>query len=150
MAFVLVASVASALALLVSGGSSFSPLLLVAAPLMELLLALMGLLNDRQNLHAIWRYDLQLAAAFAVILASPLVALSLASLSLVGLLLIAVIALINYSISWMGSMAWWQAALLLLLLLSRFSLRPPGPFGLGGCPARFPALELESRQGVHG
>ena len=97
VAFVLVASIASALALLVSGGSAFEPFLLVAAPLMALPLALVGFLDDRHNLPANWRYGVQLATAFAVILASPLVVPSLAMLPLLGLLLIAVTAVINFT-----------------------------------------------------
>jgi len=97
VAFVLVASIASALALLVSGGSAFEPFLLVAAPLMALPLALVGFLDDRHNLPANWRYGVQLATAFAVIVASPLVAPSLAMLPLLGLLLIAVTAVINFT-----------------------------------------------------
>jgi len=97
VAFVLVASIASALALLASGGSAFEPFLLVAAPLMALPLALVGFLDDRHNLPANWRYGVQLATAFAVILASPLVVPSLAMLPLLGLLLIAVTAVINFT-----------------------------------------------------
>ena len=92
IAFVLVSVVASALGLF---STSFAQLM--ALPLLALPLAAIGFLDDRHNLPANWRYGVQLATAFAVILASPLVAPSLAMLPLLGLLLIAVTAVINFT-----------------------------------------------------
>jgi Fuc2NAc and GlcNAc transferase len=97
VAFVLVASVASALALLLSRGSFSAPLPLFVAPLMAMPLALVGFLDDRQNLPASWRYGVQLATALVVTLASPLVTPSLGLLPLLVLLLIAVTAVINFT-----------------------------------------------------
>jgi Fuc2NAc and GlcNAc transferase len=97
VAFVLVASVASALAWLVSRGSGSTPLQLAATPLMALPLALVGLLDDRYNLPPSWRYGVQLSTALVVISASPLVAPSLAMVPLLVLLLIAVTAVINFT-----------------------------------------------------
>jgi len=92
IAFVLVSVVASALGLF---STSFAQLMVL--PLLALPLAAIGFLDDRHNLPANWRYGVQLATAFAVILASPLVAPSLAMLPLLGLLLIAVTAVINFT-----------------------------------------------------
>jgi Fuc2NAc and GlcNAc transferase len=101
VAFVLVASVASVLAGLLSSSSSSSsasaPLPLLAAPLLALPLALVGFLDDRHSLPASWRYGVQLATAFLVVLASPLVVLSLGLLPLLVLLVIAVTAVINFT-----------------------------------------------------
>jgi Fuc2NAc and GlcNAc transferase len=99
VAFVLVASVASALAWLASSSSSSAsePLPLLAAPLLALPLALVGFLDDRQSLPATWRYGVQLATALLVVLASPLVVTSFGLLPLLGLLVIAVTAVINFT-----------------------------------------------------
>jgi Fuc2NAc and GlcNAc transferase len=97
VAFVLVASVASVLAWLLRSSSASAPLPLLSAPLLALPLALVGFLDDRHNLPATWRYGVQLATAFLLILASPLVALSLGLLPLVVFLVIAVTAVINFT-----------------------------------------------------
>jgi Fuc2NAc and GlcNAc transferase len=97
VAFVLVASVASALALLLSRGSFSASLPLFAAPLMAMPLALVGFLDDRHNLPASSRFGVQLATALTVILASPLVPPSLGQLLLLVVLLIAVTAVINFA-----------------------------------------------------
>jgi Fuc2NAc and GlcNAc transferase len=97
LAFVLVASVASALASLFGSTSASAPLPLVAAPLLAVPLAFVGFLDDRHNLPASWRYGVQLATGLAVILASPLVAPSVVLLPLLLLLLIAVTAVINFT-----------------------------------------------------
>ena len=90
LAFVLVTSLASALAWLrgVPGGVACSGLPLLALPL-----AVVGFLDDRHNLSAGLRYGAQLATALLVILVSPL---PLALLAL-PLLLIAVTAVINFT-----------------------------------------------------
>jgi Fuc2NAc and GlcNAc transferase len=95
--FVLVASVVSVQAGLVTYSSPSVKLPLVAAPLMALPLALVGILDDRHNLPASWRYAVQLATALMVILASPLVAPSVGQLPLLAFLLIAVTAVINFT-----------------------------------------------------
>ena len=97
VAFVLVSCVASVLVWIISASSASSPLPLVAAPLLALPLAVVGFLDDRHNLPASWRYGVQLATAFLVILVSPLVALSVGLLPLVALLVIAVTAVINFT-----------------------------------------------------
>jgi Fuc2NAc and GlcNAc transferase len=97
VAFVLVASCAGALASFVKASSASAPLPLLAAPLLALPLALVGLLDDRQNLPASWRYGVQLATGLVVILASPLVAPSVGLLPLLVLLLIAVTGVINFT-----------------------------------------------------
>jgi Fuc2NAc and GlcNAc transferase len=97
VAFVLVASIASALAWLLSSTSAAASLPLLAAPLLALPLALVGFLDDRHNLPANWRYGVQLATALVVILASPLAAPSVGMLPLMALLVIAVTAVINFT-----------------------------------------------------
>ena len=97
VAFVLVACVTSVLAWLISVSSASTQLPLIAAPLLALPLAVVGFLDDRHNLPASWRYGVQLATAFLVILVSPLVALSVGLLPLVALLVIAVTAVINFT-----------------------------------------------------
>ena len=88
VAFVLVAAVASLLAL---GSGSRSAT--AALPLIALPLALVGFLDDRNNLPASWRYGVQLATALALILLSPLPWPWLA----LPLLLIAATAVINFT-----------------------------------------------------
>ena len=97
LAFVLVASLASALAWLVKTGFASASLPLLAAPLLALPLALVGFLDDRHNLPASWRYGVQLATALMVVLASPLVVPSFRLVPLLALLVIAVTAVINFT-----------------------------------------------------
>ena len=97
VAFVLVSCVASLLAFSVSFSSASESLPLLVAPLISLPLALVGFIDDGNNLPATWRYGVQLATAFVVILLSPLVSFSVALLPLVPLLLIAVTAVINFT-----------------------------------------------------
>ena len=97
VAFVLVASLASALAWWARSCFASAPSPFLAAPLLVLPLALVGFLDDRHNLPATWRYGVQLATALVVILASPLVAPSLALVPLLSLLVIAVTAVINFT-----------------------------------------------------
>ena len=68
VAFVVVAATSSGLALLISGGLSVAALPLLAAPL-----AVVGLLDDRYNLPASWRYGVQLLTAAFILGVSPLV-----------------------------------------------------------------------------
>ena len=97
VAFVLVASVASALAWMLRSPSASAPFPLLAAPMLALPLALVGFLDDRHNLPASWRYGVQLATALVVILVSPLVVPSFGLLLLLALLVIAVTAVINFT-----------------------------------------------------
>jgi Fuc2NAc and GlcNAc transferase len=97
VAFVVLASVASALDCWVTTGSTAAPLPLIGAPLLALPLALVGFLDDRHNLPAISRYGVQIATAVGVILVSPLLAPSFGLLHLLALLLIAVTAVINFT-----------------------------------------------------
>ena len=93
LAFVLVAAAASVLA---TGVPGFLPLL--ALPL-----ALVGVLDDRHNLPASWRYGVQLATALLLTLLSPLAQGLPAGLAwwllplAAGLLLISVTAVINFT-----------------------------------------------------
>ena len=100
VAFVLVASVGSVLAGLVTSSSSSVQLPLVAAPLLAVPVALVGFLDDLHNLPASWRYGVQLPTAFVVVLVSPLLAPYvglLPLLPLLALLVIAVTAVINFT-----------------------------------------------------
>ncbi len=97
LVFVLIASVASALVCLLSYGTDSAQLPLLVAPLLALPLALIGFLDDRHNLPASWRYGVQLATALVVILVSPLVVPSFGLLPLMGLLVISVTAIINFT-----------------------------------------------------
>jgi UDP-N-acetylmuramyl pentapeptide phosphotransferase/UDP-N-acetylglucosamine-1-phosphate transferase len=97
VAFVVVASVASALVWLVKSGSASAPSSLDVSPLLALPLALVGFLDDRQNLPASWRYAVQLTTALGVILVSPLVTSSFSLLPLLALPVIAVTAVINFT-----------------------------------------------------
>ena len=99
IAFVLVSSVFSLTAI---AQGAWSPL--VALPLLALPLALVGVLDDRHNLPAAWRYGVQTLTALAVLWFSPL-ARSLPAalpvpvlwLPLAFLLLIAITAVINFT-----------------------------------------------------
>jgi Fuc2NAc and GlcNAc transferase len=100
IAFVAVTSVSSAMALLSGQGFPAAALPLLAAPL-----AVVGLLDDRHNLPASWRYGAQLFTAALMLGFSPLVqrfGLDVASGSLLllpvlTLLVIAVTAVINFT-----------------------------------------------------
>jgi Fuc2NAc and GlcNAc transferase len=100
LAFVVVSSVSSGMALLSGQGFAAPALPLIAAPL-----AVVGLLDDRHNLPASWRYGVQLLTAALVLGFSPLVqrfglAVSSGSLLLLpvlALLVIAVTAVINFT-----------------------------------------------------
>jgi Fuc2NAc and GlcNAc transferase len=97
LAFVFVASASSVLSAVVHSTFMSAPFPLLAAPLLALPLALIGLLDDRFNLPATWRYGVQLSTALLAILMSPLVALSAGRLPLLALLVIAVTAVINFT-----------------------------------------------------
>ena len=90
--FVLVSGAASAFGLVFAG---LSPL--VATPLLALPLAVVGLLDDRHNIPASWRYGVQLAIALLVVLLSRLVVPSLAFWPALVLLVVAVTAVINFT-----------------------------------------------------
>ncbi|WP_413430172.1 MraY family glycosyltransferase [Synechococcus sp. Cu2B8-bc1011] len=100
VAFVAVASASSAMALLSGHGFPAVTLPLLAAPL-----SVVGLLDDRHNLPASWRYGVQLFTAVLMLGFSPLVqrlpiALapgSLLLLPVLTLLVIAVTAVINFT-----------------------------------------------------
>jgi Fuc2NAc and GlcNAc transferase len=72
MAFVLVAAVASGFGLLATGWAPQTASAAMALPLIAVPLALVGVLDDRHNLPASWRYGVQLATTLALILVSPL------------------------------------------------------------------------------
>ena len=92
IALVLVSVVASVFGLMFAGSSP-----LMATPLLALPLAVVGLLDDRHNLPASWRYGVQLATALVVVLLSHLVVTSIASCPVLVLLVVAVTAVINFT-----------------------------------------------------
>jgi Fuc2NAc and GlcNAc transferase len=100
LAFVVVSSVSSGIALL-----SGQDLAAAALPLLPAPLAVVGLLDDRHNLPASWRYGVQLLTAALVLGCSPLVqgfelpmaSASLLLLPVLALLVIAVTAVINFT-----------------------------------------------------
>ena len=100
LAFVAVSSVSSGMALLSGQGFAAAALPLLAAPL-----AVVGLLDDRHNLPASWRYGVQLLTAALMLGISLLVqrfGLAVANgswllLSVLALLVIAVTAVINFT-----------------------------------------------------
>jgi len=100
VAFVVVASASSGLAVLSGQASAAAALPLLAAPL-----AVVGLLDDRHNLPASWRYGVQLFTAALMLGFSPLVqrfGLAVASgswlfLPFLALLVIAATAVVNFT-----------------------------------------------------
>ena len=100
LTFVVVSSVSSGIALLSGQGFVAYALPLIAAPL-----AVVGLLDDRHNLPASWRYGVQLLTAALVLGFSPLIQQfgfavpsgSLLHLPVLALLVIAVTAVINFT-----------------------------------------------------
>lgn len=100
VAFAVVAAASSGIALLSGQGSAAAALPVLAAPL-----AIVGLLDDRNNLPASWRYGVQLLTAALMLGFSPLVqrfGLADASgswllLPVFALLVIAVTAVINFT-----------------------------------------------------
>ena len=100
LAFVAVSSVSAAMALFTGQGSAATALPLFAAPL-----AVVGLLDDRHNLPASWRYGAQLLTAALMLGFSPLAqrfgladaAGSWLLLAVLALLVIAVTAVINFT-----------------------------------------------------
>ena len=100
VAFVVVASTFSGMALLSGRGVATASLPLLAAPL-----AVVGLLDDYHNLPASWRYGVQLLTAALMLGISPLVqrvSLDISSgswflLPVVALLVIAITAVINFT-----------------------------------------------------
>jgi len=100
VAFAVVASASSGLALLSGQGSAAAALPLLASPL-----AVVGLLDDRHNLPASWRYGVQLLTAALMLGFSPLVqrfglaggSVSWLLLPVLALLVIAVTAVINFT-----------------------------------------------------
>ena len=103
------ASASSWMALCIGQGLVAAALPLLAAPL-----AVVGLLDDRHNLPASWRFGVQLLTAALILGFSPLVQrfdLAVASGSLLFLpvlvlLAIAVTSVITSPTSWTDSMAW--------------------------------------------
>jgi Fuc2NAc and GlcNAc transferase len=123
VAFVLVAAVASGLALLTQTASPLAVLPLLALPL-----ALVGLLDDRFDLPAAWRYGVQLATALAVLLFSPLVAgLNGAGWLAIPVLLIAVTAVINFTNFMDGLDGLVAGCMAVALAAGALWLRAPAP-----------------------
>ena len=92
LAFVVV-SAGSSLIAFVSGSSQTSALPQSVLPLVALPLAIVGLLDDRLNLPASWRYGAQLVTAFLMLWLSPIPLPWL----LLPLVIVAVTAVINFT-----------------------------------------------------
>ena len=100
VAFVIVASASSGIALITGQVSAVA-----AIPFLALPIAIVGLLDDRYNLPSHWRYGVQLLTAALVLLVSPLVeGLGLAMVSgswfllpVLALILIGITAVINFT-----------------------------------------------------
>jgi Fuc2NAc and GlcNAc transferase len=92
IAFVFVSVLASALVLPFAGSNP-----LFATPIFALPLAVVGFLDDRNNLPASLRYGVQLATALVIVLLSRLVVHSLAYWPTLALLVVAVTAVINFT-----------------------------------------------------
>ena len=95
--FVLVGCFFSVLALFFSDSSASTPSVLVTAPLLALPLALVGLLDDRLNLPASWRFGTQLATSLIAVWNCPFIFPSLGFIPLFALLVIAATAVINFT-----------------------------------------------------
>ena len=95
--FVLLSTVSSSLALLIQLGHSsvHSPLSIV--PLCALPLALVGFVDDSCNLPATWRYSVQLLTGLLIVLACPLLSLSIYMIPVLVLLVVSVTAVINFT-----------------------------------------------------
>lgn len=131
LAFVLVAAAASGLA--IAQQRAASPLL--ALPLIALPLALVGVLDDRHDLPARWRYGAQLLTALVLLGLSPLVRALPATLPLAGpllgpvvaLLLIAITAVINFTNFLDGLDGLVATCLALSLAAAALALAAPPP-----------------------
>ncbi len=122
IAVVFVSVVASAFGLVFAG---LSPL--VATPLLALPLAVVGLLDDRHNLPASWRYGVQLATALVLVLLSRLVVPSLASWPALVLLVVVVTAVINFTNFMDGLDGLVAGCMAVAMAAAAFTLAPPGP-----------------------
>ena len=128
VAFVFVAIAASGIALL--GGQTFAFLPLLAVPL-----AIVGLLDDRYNLPASWRYGIQVLTAILILWFSPLVqrfALEVASSSwlvlLVFVLLVIVFtAVINFTNFMDGLDGLVAGCMVVAIAALSFALNAPWP-----------------------
>lgn len=96
LVFVLLSCLASVLAWSFSPTSFSESSLMAAAPLFALPLAIVGLIDDRFNIPASYRFVFQLSSAFVIICLSPLSSNSFAFLPVFAFLLIAVAAIINF------------------------------------------------------
>lgn len=100
LAFVAVASICSFLALL--GGHEFDA---CGFPLLAVPLAVVGLIDDRRNLSALWRYGVQLLTAIGILSICPLIQTEVLDVEfgswllppLIIVLVIAITALINFT-----------------------------------------------------
>ena len=150
--FVAVVSVSCGMTLLTGHVLVAAALPLLAAPL-----AVVGLLDDRFNLPASWRYGVQLLTAALVLCFSHLVqslGLSVASgnlslLAFLFLLLITVTAVINFTNFMDGLDGLVAGCMTVTIAALLIVLDAPAAVDLGRIFARLPALELEP-QGVHG
>ena len=96
-AFVAVSTVASFFALLDTSSYTSTSFSLILGPLIALPLALVGFLDDRNDLPASWRYVAQLSTAIAVVLYCPLFTPTFKLLPFILFLLISVTAVINFT-----------------------------------------------------
>jgi UDP-N-acetylmuramyl pentapeptide phosphotransferase/UDP-N-acetylglucosamine-1-phosphate transferase len=126
LVFVLVASVASALALFFRSSTASSSLLLVVAPLLAFPLALVGFLDDLHNLCASWRFGVQFATGIVVTLLSPLFTPSLGLFPFL-LLVIAITALINFTNFMDGLDGLVAGCMAVVLIAAAIQLSAPWP-----------------------
>jgi Fuc2NAc and GlcNAc transferase len=122
VAFVLIAVFSSGL-----GFFTMSFTVLNIAPMLALPLALVGLLDDRHNLPATWRYIAQIATALVLILVSPLVSPSIGFFPLLLVLLIAVTAVINFTNFMDGLDGLVSGCMALAIIAAAIHLSAPWP-----------------------
>lgn len=121
------ASVFYFLIALLSNTSSFSlsTISLPAAPLLSLPLSLIGLIDDRYNISASWRYCVQVITAFFIFSISPL-SISLTVVSAV-IVLIAITGLINFTNFMDGMDGLVAGCMSVALFAAVIQLRGPWP-----------------------
>jgi Fuc2NAc and GlcNAc transferase len=126
IAFVLVAVVASLIALFANADFAFTKVALQLAPCLAFPLALVGILDDRYNLPPTWRYCAQLATAVAITLLSPLLGPSFV-LGTLLVLTIAVTAVINFTNFMDGLDGLLASSMAVVIIAASIKLSAPWP-----------------------
>ena len=125
--FVLVASLASALAFLESiRTDAFFHSLLIAL-LLAMPLAIVGFIDDRHDLPASWRYGAQLVTAFGIVLSSPLIAQHLKFSSVMVILSIGITAVINFTNFMDGLDGLLGGCMAIIIIAAGIQLAAPWP-----------------------